>query len=134
MSKRAAPSSPPPQSVMPSAPQTPDRVSEESKPTLERGMSVAAFDGSFAPLVRPTVRREKPWYKDRDYFLAGWLSPAIWRAAVRRDPPPCPKKNKNAIAKTRRETPRSSKPSPPRAWHMHPSSPPPRSSATTRPG
>ncbi|KHN96293.1 Aquaporin-like protein [Metarhizium album ARSEF 1941] len=45
-------------------------------------MSVAAFDGSFAPLVRPTTRRDGPWYKDRDYLLAGWLSPAIWRAAI----------------------------------------------------
>ncbi|EXV04291.1 MIP family transporter [Metarhizium robertsii] len=82
MRKHAAPSSPTLQSVMPSLPPTPDRVSEEAKPILNRGMTIAAFDGSFAPLVRPTVRRKTPWYKDRDYFLAGWLSPAIWKAAV----------------------------------------------------
>ncbi|KAK9436310.1 Aquaporin-like protein [Metarhizium brunneum] len=82
MRKHAARSSPTLQSVMPSLPPTPDRVSEESKPLVNRGMTIAAFDGSFAPLVRPTVRRKTPWYKDRDYFLAGWLSPAIWKAAV----------------------------------------------------
>ncbi|KAF5134216.1 putative aquaporin PIP-type 7a [Metarhizium anisopliae] len=76
---------------MPSLPPTPDRVSEESKPLVNRGMTIAAFDGSFAPLVRPTVRRKTPWYKDRDYFLAGWLSPAIWKAA----------KTENSIAKPR---------------------------------
>ncbi|OAQ70563.1 aquaporin-like protein [Pochonia chlamydosporia 170] len=68
----------PPASTIP--PQTQDGIHE--KPPIDKGMSVASFDGSFAPLVRPTVRRTIPWYKDREYFLGGWTNPSIWKAAV----------------------------------------------------
>ncbi|KAH7317162.1 aquaporin-like protein [Stachybotrys elegans] len=42
--------------------------------------NVATFEGSFAPSARPP-QRLKPWYKDRDYFLDGWTSKYIWKAA-----------------------------------------------------
>lgn len=44
--------------------------------------NLAKFEGSFAASARPTTVRVKPWYADRDYFLQGWTSPAIWKAAV----------------------------------------------------
>ncbi|KAL8344126.1 hypothetical protein RB601_004581 [Gaeumannomyces tritici] len=50
---------------------------------MSRKVSVTAFDGSFAPLGRPTERSPLPWYSNRQYFLASWLDVSIWKAAVR---------------------------------------------------
>lgn len=49
---------------------------------MVRKMSVAEFDGSFAPLFRPSSPRILPWYRDREYFLGSWFSPPILRSAV----------------------------------------------------
>ena len=46
--------------------------------------NLASFEGSFAASARPgaSAARAKPWYADREYFLQGWTSRAIWKAAV----------------------------------------------------
>jgi hypothetical protein len=80
-------SKPPSETIPPHPP------AQAAKP-VAAGMSFASFDGSFAPLVRPTLRRREPWYKDREYFLGGWSNPSIWKAAVSCVAPPC-KKNQN---------------------------------------
>jgi hypothetical protein len=49
--------------------------------TTDQQTNLAAFDGSFAPSARP-LKRAKPWYKDQDYFMEGWTSLNIWKAAV----------------------------------------------------
>ncbi|EJT76744.1 hypothetical protein GGTG_06660 [Gaeumannomyces tritici R3-111a-1] len=49
---------------------------------MSRKVSVTAFDGSFAPLGRPTERSPLPWYSNRQYFLASWLDVSIWKAAI----------------------------------------------------
>lgn len=110
----------PPASTIP--PQTQDGIHE--KPPIDKGMSVASFDGSFAPLVRPTVRRTIPWYKDREYFLGGWTNPSIWKAAVN---------SPQIFLLSKLNTSRSSKQSPLHASYTSPSSQPPRYSATTPP-
>ncbi|KAL7922905.1 aquaporin-like protein [Trichoderma austrokoningii] len=51
-------------------------------PTATHKMDLAAFDGSFAPLVRPQAVRLTPWYRRRDYFVGQWFEPALWRSAV----------------------------------------------------
>lgn len=60
-------------------------VGHDSNKDVERDMSYASFDGSFAPQVRPTVTHPIAWYKDRDYFLDGWTSISIWKSAVSRE-------------------------------------------------
>ncbi|KEY74839.1 hypothetical protein S7711_11047 [Stachybotrys chartarum IBT 7711] len=55
-----------------------DGSSGEKNP---RPANIAVFDGSFAPSARPTVSADKPWYNDRDYFVKGWTSRQIWKAA-----------------------------------------------------
>jgi hypothetical protein len=64
-----------------SEPDATPRHTEDSA-RIDGRMSVASFDGSFAPLVRPSGHRRVPWYRDREYFLGGWLDPSIWKAAV----------------------------------------------------
>ncbi|KAI9147359.1 putative aquaporin TIP2-1 [Paramyrothecium foliicola] len=55
----------------------PDNSSTEDLPA---GKTIAVFEGSFAPLARPP-RSAKPWYRDREYFVSGWTSKQIWKAA-----------------------------------------------------
>jgi hypothetical protein len=57
-------------------------LSNSSTPTVTNKMDLAAFDGSFAPLVRPQAVRLTPWYRRRDYFVGQWFEPALWRSAV----------------------------------------------------
>ncbi|PON29047.1 hypothetical protein TGAM01_v202155 [Trichoderma gamsii] len=57
-------------------------LSNSSAPTATNRMDLAAFDGSFAPLVRPQAVRLTPWYRRRDYFVGQWFEPALWRSAV----------------------------------------------------
>ncbi|KAL6857350.1 aquaporin-like protein [Trichoderma novae-zelandiae] len=45
-------------------------------------MDLAAFDGSFAPAVRPLGVRLTPWYRSRDYFVGQWLDASVWKSAV----------------------------------------------------
>ncbi|KAL7786977.1 aquaporin-like protein [Trichoderma ceciliae] len=45
-------------------------------------MDLAAFDGSFAPLVRPRAVRLTPWYRSRDYFVGQWFDLSVWKSAV----------------------------------------------------
>lgn len=45
-------------------------------------MDLAAFDGSFAPAVRPREVRLAPWYRSRDYFVGQWLDVSVWKSAV----------------------------------------------------
>ncbi|KAM0519021.1 hypothetical protein ACHAPE_004013 [Trichoderma viride] len=57
-------------------------LSNSSTPIATHKMDLAAFDGSFAPLVRPQAVRLTPWYRRRDYFVGQWFEPALWRSAV----------------------------------------------------
>lgn len=57
-------------------------LSNSSAPTATNKMALAAFDGSFAPLVRPQAVVLTPWYRRRDYFVGQWFEPALWRSAV----------------------------------------------------
>ncbi|RFU81159.1 hypothetical protein TARUN_1068 [Trichoderma arundinaceum] len=53
-----------------------------SSPNASTKMDVAAFDGSFAPLVRPQAVRLTPWYRRRDYFVGQWTDVSLWKSAV----------------------------------------------------
>lgn len=46
-------------------------------------MDLAAFDGSFAPGVRPQAVRLTPWYRSRDYYVGQWFDLSVWKSAVR---------------------------------------------------
>lgn len=45
---------------------------------------------AFTPIVDPL-----PWYRDREYFLGGWLSATVWKSAVRQKPPILPQEPTN---------------------------------------
>lgn len=61
-----------------------DQAQPPATAVESQGLTLARFDGSFAPASRPEEKRKLPWYADREYFLASWLSPFLWRAAVSR--------------------------------------------------
>lgn len=66
---------------------------ERPKNSDAQSISIAEFDGSFAPNARPVETRALPWYRSREYFLDGWLDPQTWKAAV------CSSFFRSAIAK-----------------------------------
>ncbi|KAH6607031.1 hypothetical protein Trco_003344 [Trichoderma cornu-damae] len=45
-------------------------------------MDLAAFDGTFAPLVRPRAVRLTPWYRSKDYFVGQWTDLSVWKSAA----------------------------------------------------
>lgn len=60
----------------------PNRDGRDLKYADSHLTDIAKFDGSFAPTARPVEPLHRPWYKDREYLIGGWLNPSVWKAAV----------------------------------------------------
>ncbi|KAL7955600.1 aquaporin-like protein [Trichoderma compactum] len=56
-------------------------TASDQRPATSK-MDLAAFDGSFAPGVRPGAVRLTPWYRRRDYFVGQWVDISVWKSAV----------------------------------------------------
>ncbi|UKZ74480.1 hypothetical protein TrVFT333_002149 [Trichoderma virens FT-333] len=59
-----------------------DQSAASTPRTATAKMDLAAFDGSFAPGVRPHAVRLTPWYRSRDYYIGQWLDLSVWKSAV----------------------------------------------------
>ncbi|UNI13829.1 hypothetical protein JDV02_000532 [Purpureocillium takamizusanense] len=64
----------------------PSKAAAQNRPSSEtivdqQRLQVASFDASFVPSARPAVSRSIPFYRDRSYYLDGWLDSSIWKSA-----------------------------------------------------